>query len=163
MLRLDRCQGRGERIREVEPVWYNAHFPAGSGLVKHAAVRGFGMTSSDWVIIISAVSLGLQQLYKQYLEAARERAAIARDLAVAAKVREVAAVVETKAVEVKTALVLADAKKQAHLSAQDAKLEEIVGALSVVKTQTNGMSSKLEAAAFAAGQRSAPDTPGGGK
>jgi len=64
------------------------------------------------------------------------------------------AVIDT-AISVKQDLAVSDEKKQAHLSAQDVKLEKIEKDVVTVKTQTNGALEKVIDAAIERGKAEA--------
>lgn len=100
-------------------------------------------TGNDWVLVIGAIVYGLKELYKMRLESRRNEDAKKRDEAAA-----------TQVADVKQALTSDNQKKTAHLVAQDQKLEAISDTVHEVKTQTNGLMSKIEDAAFAKGVKS---------
>ncbi len=120
------------------------------------------MSTEAIVAICTTAAIALKFVEKVYdrwqLKSAAKTVAdkvVTQAAAVAVKVEEVKTQTQVSADDVKTALKASDAKKNAHLSAQDMVLDTIV-------QQTNGITEKLEKAAFAEGVKSEQDKPSSG-
>lgn len=68
-----------------------------------------------------------------------------------AKAVELKTVIAAKTTEIKGTIAVSDAKKQAHLTQQDVKLDAIATTVATVEKQTNGVIEKVTTAAYEKG------------